>query len=79
MGNAPQLNAAASVAKRSASPLQPAWANPQRFTPAARPSLAGPDMDQLDKLQMENAQLRRAIADLIVEKQMLKDMAQGHI
>jgi len=77
-GNAPQLNAVASVAKRSVSPLQPAWANPQRFTPAAPPSLAGPDLDQLNKLQKENAQLRRAIGDLMVE-QMLKDIAQGHV
>ena len=78
-GNAPKMNAAASVAKTSASPLQPAWANPQRFTPAAQPSLAGPDLDQLNKLQKENAQLRRAITDLIIEKQMLKDIAQGHV
>ncbi len=77
--NAPKLNVAATVAKQSVSPLQPAWANPQRFTPAAQPSLAGPAVDQLNKLQRENAQLRRAIADLIVEKQILKDMAQGHV
>ena len=82
-GNAPKLKAAASVAKPSASPLQPAWANPPRFTPAAQPppvaSFASPNLDQLNKLQKENAQLRRAIADLIVEKQILKDMAQGHV
>ena len=81
--NAPQLSVAASVAKRSVSPLQPAWANPPRFTSAAQPSTAAslgkPDLDQLNKLQKENAQLRRAIADLIVEKQMLKDLAQGHV
>src|SRR5579863_7989152 len=69
-GNAPKLNVAASVSKPSASPLQPAWANPPRFTPAAQPppaaSFANTDLDQLNKLQKENAQLRRAIADLVV-------------
>jgi hypothetical protein len=29
-------------------------------------------------LQKENAQLRRAVAGLTVEKQVLKDIAQGH-
>ena len=80
-GDAPRLNVAASITKRSVSPLQPAWANPPRFTPPAQPSrslaVASPDLEQLNTLQRENAQLRRAIADLIVEKQMLKDMAQG--
>jgi SAM-dependent methyltransferase len=78
-GNAPKLDVTASLAKAkpSASPLQPAWANPPRFTPAT--SFGSADLDQLNKLQKENAQLRRAIADLIVEKQMLKDLAQGHI
>jgi SAM-dependent methyltransferase len=64
--NAPQLNVGADESKPSASPLQPAWANPSRFTPAAVPS--SPDLDQLSKLQKENAQLRRAIAALIAEK-----------
>ena len=76
-GNAPKLNATANLAKPSASPLQPAWANPQRPSPAASSSNA--DLEQVSKLQKENAQLRRAIADLIVEKQMLKDIAQGHV
>jgi SAM-dependent methyltransferase len=75
-GGATQLNAAARVAKPAASPLLPAWANPPRFVAAAQLT---PDLDQLSKLQKENAQLRRAIADLIVEKQMLKDIAQGHV
>jgi len=30
-------------------------------------------------LQKENAQLRRAVADLTVEKQILKDIAQGNL
>jgi putative transposase len=30
------------------------------------------------ELQKENAQLRRAIADLTVEKQVLKDIAEGN-
>jgi transposase-like protein len=33
---------------------------------------------KLKELQKENAQLRRAIADLTVEKQMLKDIAEGN-
>jgi transposase-like protein len=33
---------------------------------------------KLKDLQKENAQLRRAIADLTVEKQVLKDIAQGN-
>lgn len=33
---------------------------------------------KLKDLQRENAQLRRAIADLTVEKQILKDIAQGN-
>jgi SAM-dependent methyltransferase len=76
-GQAAKLNLAASVAKPSVSPLQPAWANPPRFTPSA--SSRSAELDQLNKLQQENQQLRRAIADLIVEKQILKDMAQGHV
>ena len=32
----------------------------------------------LKELQKENAQLRRAIADLAVEKQILKDLAEGN-
>lgn len=33
---------------------------------------------KLKDLQKENAQLRRAIADLTVEKQILKDVAEGN-
>ena len=33
---------------------------------------------KLKDLQRENAQLRRAIADLTVEKQILKDIAEGN-
>lgn len=33
---------------------------------------------KLKELQKENAQLRRAIADLTVEKQVLKDIASGN-
>jgi transposase-like protein len=33
---------------------------------------------KLKDLQKEKAQLRRAIADLTVEKQVLKDIAQGN-
>lgn len=34
---------------------------------------------KLKELQKENAQLRRAVADLTVEKQILKDIAQGNL
>ena len=34
---------------------------------------------KLKELQKENAQLRRALADLMVEKQILKDIAQGNL
>jgi putative transposase len=33
---------------------------------------------KLKELQRENAQLRRAVADLTVEKQILKDVAEGN-
>jgi len=33
---------------------------------------------KLKDLQRENAQLRRAVADLTVEKQILKDIAEGN-
>ena len=33
---------------------------------------------RLKDLQKENAQLRRAVADLTVEKQVLKDIAEGN-
>ena len=33
---------------------------------------------KLKELQKENAQLRRAVADLTVEKQILKDLAEGN-
>jgi transposase-like protein len=33
---------------------------------------------KLKDLQKENAQLRRAVADLTLEKQILKDIAQGN-
>ena len=33
---------------------------------------------KLKQLQKENAQLRRAVADLTLEKQILKDIAQGN-
>ncbi len=33
---------------------------------------------KLKELQKENSQLRRAVADLTVEKQILKDIAQGN-
>jgi putative transposase len=33
---------------------------------------------KLKELQKENAQLRRAVADLTVEKQVLKDIAEGN-
>jgi len=33
---------------------------------------------KLKELQKENAQLRRAVADLTVEKQILKDIAEGN-
>jgi SAM-dependent methyltransferase len=85
--NAPRLNVAASVAKTSASPLQPAWANPQRYTQATQPSPTasfGSSSDlqpsnKLMELQKENEQLRRAIADLIIEKQMLMDNAHSRV
>lgn len=34
---------------------------------------------RLKELEKENAQLRRAVADLTVEKQILKDIAQGNL
>ena len=34
---------------------------------------------KLKDLQRENAQLRRGIADLTVEKQILKDIAEGNV
>ena len=34
---------------------------------------------KLKELQKENAQLRRAVADLTVEKQVLKDIVQGNL
>jgi transposase-like protein len=34
---------------------------------------------KLKELEKENAQLRRAVADLTVEKQILKDIAQGNL
>lgn len=34
---------------------------------------------KLKQLQKENAQLRRAVADLTVEKQILKDIAAGNL
>ena len=34
---------------------------------------------RLKELQKENAQLRRAVADLTVEKQILKDIAEGNV
>jgi len=34
---------------------------------------------KLKELQRENAQLRRAVEDLTVEKQVLKDIAQGKL
>ena len=33
---------------------------------------------KLKQLQKENSQLRRAVADLTIEKQLLKDIAQGN-
>ena len=33
---------------------------------------------KMKELQKENTQLRRAVADLTVEKQILKDIAQGN-
>jgi transposase-like protein len=33
---------------------------------------------KLKQLQKENSQLRRAVADLTLEKQILKDIAQGN-
>ncbi len=33
---------------------------------------------KMKELQRENSQLRRAVADLTVEKQILKDIAQGN-
>jgi hypothetical protein len=33
---------------------------------------------KLKDLQKKNAQLRRAVADLTLEKQILKDIAQGN-
>ena len=86
-GNAPQLSVAANLAKTPASPLQPAWAHPERPTiqvtqPAPAVSFGSSDPQQSSKLkdlQKENEQLRRAIADLIIEKQTLKDAAQGRV
>jgi putative transposase len=46
-----------------------------------RKEYGGLQMEQAKKLkdlQKENAQLRRAIADLTVEKQILKDVAEGN-
>jgi transposase-like protein len=46
-----------------------------------RKEYGGLQMEQARKLkdlQKENAQLRRAVADLTVEKQILKDIAQGN-
>jgi len=47
-----------------------------------RKEYGGLQMEQARKLkdlQKENAQLRRAVADLTVEKQILKDIAQGNL
>jgi hypothetical protein len=80
-GNAPRLNVTANVAKTPASPLQPVWAHPQRSTTqATQPAPADPrQSNKLMELQKENEQLRRAITDLIIEKQMLKDNVQGRV
>jgi SAM-dependent methyltransferase len=86
-GNALALNVTANVAKAPASPLQPAWAHPQRPTtqvvqPAQTVYVGNSEPQQSNKLkelQKENEHLRRAIADLIIEKQMLKDSAQGRV
>ena len=46
-----------------------------------RKEYGGLQMEQARKLkdlQKENAQLRRAVADLTVEKQILKDIAEGN-
>ena len=46
-----------------------------------RKEYGGLQVEQAKKfkdLQRENAQLRRAIADLTVEKQILKDLAEGN-
>ena len=46
-----------------------------------RKEYGGLQLEQAQKLkdlQKENAQLRRAVADLTVEKQILKDIAQGN-
>jgi transposase-like protein len=46
-----------------------------------RKEYVGLQIEQAKKLkdvQRENAQLRRAVADLTVEKQILKDIAQGN-
>ena len=47
-----------------------------------RKEYGGLQMEQARKLkdlQKENAQLRRAVADLTVEKQILKDIAEGNL
>jgi transposase-like protein len=47
-----------------------------------RKEYGGMQMEQarrLKELEKENAQLRRAVADLTVEKQILKDIAQGNL
>ena len=47
-----------------------------------RKEYGGLQIEQAKKfkdLQRENAQLRRAIADLTVEKQILKDIAEGNV
>jgi SAM-dependent methyltransferase len=86
-GNTPKLNVTANLAKAPASSLQPAWAHPQRSPTQAAPpvqamSVGSSDPQQSNKLkelQKENEQLRRAIADLIIEKQILKENVQGRV
>jgi hypothetical protein len=50
-----------------------------RFPWTAKRNVAESDVcRELKDLQRENAQLRRAVADLTVEKQVLKDIAEGN-
>jgi hypothetical protein len=53
-----------------------------RVTFAGARSTAGPAVEQakrLKDLERENARLRRLVADLSLEKQILKDVASGNL
>ena len=91
----PKVHCATTQVAPSSPPKWPHFSPPPTWTWACRESgiveqtfyrwrkeYGGLQMEQARKLkdlQKENAQLRRAVADLTVEKQILKDIAQGNL